>query len=104
GPPKGGHYILCVCRWRPPLGGSLHSPNDRHHDIRPVTDQRVHAPLEQTHRILVRVDRPDLHGKIGAMRRGDETRVDDVSSSGPPGHLIAAIRRPRAGPPAPTSI
>ena len=69
-----------------------------HHQIRPVGDQRVDAPSEQSPRVGWFVHRPDLNTQAGAMRRLDEARCDDVRAPGPFRDLVAGVPNPRDRP------
>ena len=78
--------------------------NDRHNQIRSVGDQPIHAPVQQSPRVVGGVDRPDLDAQSGAMGVGDEARRDHPGPARPLRHLIAVVRDAGDRPAAPRSI
>lgn len=94
-------FARLAVAWFPLRRSTADEGND---DIRPIADQCVDTPAQQPMRVGVRVDRPDLHGKTGAMSVLHEPWRDDARRAGKLRHLIAAVRRLRYRDAAPRTV
>src|ERR1051325_11988629 len=77
---------------------------DLHRKVRPIADERVGTPRQESLHIRAFVDRPDLNEDAGPMRLTDEPRRNNTKPAGAFGDLVRPIRRAPDRPGGPRAV